>query len=55
MTHAATICLTALSRGPLKLDGRGWKFGRRHFAFGTVAELIAVGLAVRVGDKVRAR
>jgi len=54
-TPATAICLAALSRGHLTINGtRGWQFGRRHFCFATVAELIALGLAVRDGNIVRA-
>ncbi len=52
-TKATVVCLVALSLGPLKREGRLWRFGRRFFAAATVKELIDQGWAVREGDEVR--
>jgi hypothetical protein len=48
------VCREALRIGPLELDGQGWRFGRRRFNYATVARLIALGEAIRIGDIVRA-
>ena len=53
-TKAEIICLTALSIGPLILEGRMWRFERRFFSHRTVNGLIELGLAVRIRDVVRA-
>lgn len=52
-TRSIIICLVALSRGPLVANRNKWKFGRRIFSAAVVAELIAMGLAERIGDVVR--
>ena len=52
-TRPAIICLVALHTGPLTLEGRLWRFGRRFFSAATVNELIGLGLAERTGDIVR--
>ena len=52
-TKATIICMTALSIGPLTLEGNLWRFGRRFLSPLTVNDLIANGLAVRDGNEVR--
>lgn len=47
------VVRAALKVGVLTLKNQGWRFGRRQFAFKTVARLIANGEAVRDGDTVR--
>lgn len=53
---ATEICLAALRRAPLtSLRHLGWRYlDRRTFSCHTVSRLIEAGLAVRVGDEVRA-
>jgi hypothetical protein len=51
---AISVCREALRRGPLVMENKGWRFGRRRFWTGTVSELIDLGEAVRDGNIVRA-
>jgi hypothetical protein len=53
-TKASIICLVALSIGPLVQEGNMWRFDRRFFSSKTVNDLVALGLAVRCGNQVRA-
>lgn len=48
------VVRAALKVGVLTLKNQGWRFGRRQFAFKTVARLIASGEAVRNGNTGRA-
>ena len=46
--------LAAIKLGPFVLAPGGWLFGRRRFAFKTVAKMIASGAAIRTGNIVQA-
>jgi hypothetical protein len=54
VTPAKRIIRAALQKGVLRLNNQGWRYGRRRFAFKTVARLIAAGEAIRDGNTVRA-
>lgn len=54
-TNAMDVVRAALRIGDLRINRqKGWQFGRRVFAFKTVARLIELGEAVRDGNMVRA-
>ena len=55
MSKASIVCLAALQQSHLTCIGQHWMFrNNRLFSMATVNKLIALGLAVREGNIVRA-